>query len=91
MEYAPPARQPKVLGQKPPSTWCKFNAGVNVVLGFPFLVLGTYAWFALAFGDRPDLWKENLFLALFAGLAGFVFTGRPVYRMIRGGAWWNVE
>jgi sterol desaturase/sphingolipid hydroxylase (fatty acid hydroxylase superfamily) len=61
---------------------------VAVVLGLVMLMTPLLRWWA---GRWLGQWQAQWFLGSVFTLAGFVFCVRPLYRMVRGGAWWKVE
>ena len=90
LDYDPPPRQPKVLGVKPPTAWDQFDSVLRMCLGLVPLVIGVYG-LAVTVARWPQSWMAGLFASIVGLLAGYAFTVRPVYRLIRGGAWWKIE
>jgi hypothetical protein len=81
---------PKKSVVKTATAWDKFDAFFRIGGGFVALVAGAVMLML------PLLWRGRvssgqLFVGSFLLLAGFVFCVRPLYRMVRGGAWWKVE
>ncbi len=90
LDYDRPTSRRKVLGQKPPEAWDRIRAVTRIGFGFIPLTLAGYALVA-TFSEWPDRWKGGLFVGSVAAIAGYVCTVRPLWRMVRGGPWWNLE
>jgi hypothetical protein len=84
LDYAPPQRVR--AGDDLPKWLSKVNAIIAMVVGAVFLVIGVGNLIALI-EWREQAWKGNLFMGIFGTLAGFAFTVRPLYRVIRGRDW----
>ena len=90
LDYERPPRDAKPLSVEASIPWKQFNAIILMLVGLAPLLVGLYS-LVVTVTRWPQSWLAGSFIAFVGMLAGYVFTVRPVFRLVRGGTWWTIH